>query len=272
MSYNKNKMISMTFFSLLHPYRKKIFFILFCIFFANVLALSIPWGVKMVIDDVLINKDSELLRRISISLFGILILRAVVSFFHRMTGNIVGEHVVCDLREKVYWHTRQLSLNTIKKITPAQILTRITGDVQSVRKFIFGDVIDLVYSILSAVLILSLLLWINAKLTLVALLMLPFFILFYMRLLPNLKKGYKSLSDISGKINARIQEVLNGIAVVRAFTNEHFEHENFCKKQGLFIETAKRNHFLNILLWIGIDVFTSLGTIGVLWLGGLDVI
>ncbi len=262
----------MTFLSLVKPYRKKILFILLYIFIVNILSLALPWGVKMVIDEVLINKDIRLLNFITMGLLVILCLRAVFSFLRRMSGSMLGENIVCDLRERVYDHTHKLSLRNIKKMTPSQILTRITGDVESIRRFIFGDVIDCIYSVLSVGIIIVVLLWINTRLTLSALLLLPFFTLFYFRLIPKLKVGFRQLRDINGELTSRVNEVLNGMAVVRSFTAEQYEKGIFARYQKKILEGARTNHFLNLSLWVGIDVFTSVGTIGVLWIGGLDVI
>jgi len=262
----------MTFFSLIQPYRKEISLTLFYIFIVNILSLALPWGIKIVIDDVLIHKDIKLLNYIILSLFVVLCLRSVFSFLRRISANMLGERIVCDSREKIYKHAHKLSLLNIKKITPSQILTRITGDVESIRRFISGDVIDCIYSALSIGIIITVLLWINSRLTLAALLLFPFFAVFYFRMIPTLKDGFKELRDISGKLTARVNEVLNGMAVVRSFTTEQYEQKKFSRYQQKILDVARKNHFLHLSLWIGIDVFTSMGTIGVLWIGGMDVL
>jgi len=262
----------MNFLSFIRPYRRRIAVTLFYILTANVLALALPWGIKMIIDDVLIRRDTRLLHLIIVILVGILILRSIFNFLRKITSNKIGEHIVCDLRERLYWHIHNLSLTSIKKITPAQILTRITGDVDSIRRFIFSDCIDFIYAVLSVGLISVVLLFINLRLTLTALLVLPLFTLMYLRLLPQLKTGYRRLRDVTGEMAARINEVLNGMNVVRVFTAENYEKRRFDRHQDKILKTANKNHFLNVSLWVAIEAFTSLGLIGVLWLGGMDVI
>lgn len=261
----------MTFYSFIKPYRKKIALTLFFILIVNLLSLALPWGIKMIIDDVLIDRDASLLAFIVLGLVGILFLQLVFNFFRKMMSNMIGEKIVCDLREKIYWHIQKISLASIKKITPPQILTRITGDVESIRRFIFGDAIECVYAVLSLGFVIAVLLWINMRLTLVALLALPLFAIMYFSVVPRLKEGYRLLRDVNGSLASRINEVLNGIAIVRVFTAERQENDLFSKRQKEIFDIAKKNHSLNVGLWTGIELFTSLGAIGVLWIGGMDV-
>ncbi|MCK5179334.1 MAG: ABC transporter ATP-binding protein, partial [Candidatus Omnitrophica bacterium] len=137
---------SITFRLLLKPYRAKIVLILTCILSANLLALVLPWVIKMIIDDILINKDARFLNRIMLALVGILFLRSLFSFLRTYMSSVVGERVVRDLRQKICEHIERLSLISINKISPAQILTRITQDVNSVRRFLFGDAIECIYA------------------------------------------------------------------------------------------------------------------------------
>lgn len=262
----------MTFYSFIKPYRSKITLTLFYILIANVLSLALPWGIKMIIDDVLVRRDTAFLNTIILSLIGILILQLGFNFLRKLMSNTIGERIVCDLREKIYWHIQKMPLGSIKKITPPQILTRITGDVESVRRFIFGDAIEFIYAVLSLGFIMGILLWLNLRLTLIALLALPLFALMYFRLVPRLKEGYRLLRDINGALASRINEVLNGMAVVRVFTAEQHEKTRFSRQQREIFRIATQNHSLNAGLWTGIDFFTSLGVISVLWIGGMDVI
>ncbi|MBU4333204.1 MAG: ABC transporter ATP-binding protein/permease [Candidatus Omnitrophica bacterium] len=262
----------MTFYSFIKPYRKRIALALFFILIANLLSLALPWSIKIIIDDVLINKNVQLLNIIIFALVGILILQLGFNFLRKMISNMIGEKIVCDLREKIYWHAQKMPLISIKKITPSQILTRITGDVESVRRFIFSDAIDFIYAILSLGFITIILLWINPRLTLVALLTLPIFSIMYFRILPRLKSGYKSLRDVNAKLASRVNEVLSGMAIVRIFTAEDHEKNKFTARQNEIMNIAKKNHSLNLSLWTAIDFFTTVGVIGVLWIGGLDVI
>ena len=262
---------SITFRLLLKPYRAKIVLILTCILSANLLALVLPWVIKMIIDDILINKDARFLNRIMLALVGILFLRSLFSFLRTYMSSVVGERVVRDLRQKICEHIERLSLISINKISPAQILTRITQDVNSVRRFLFGDAIECIYAFLNIGFIIVILSFLNIKLTLVSLSVLPLFAVIYFRLIPELKSRHSRLREMYGVLSSRMSEVLNGIRVVRSFAKDRNERQLFKLKQRDILSVAFRTHYLNSWLWVGIEFFTSLGVICILWIGGRDV-
>jgi subfamily B ATP-binding cassette protein MsbA len=262
----------MSFFSLIKPYRRGIFLTLVCIFLANILALFLPWGIKTIIDDVLREGNVPLLRAILLGLFGILVLRTGLNFFQKYTSSIIGERIVGDIRRELYWQVQRLSLAGIRTIAPSQILTRITGDVDSIRRFLFGDALDFIYSVFGVAGIVALLVWLNVRLTVVALLTLPFFIVIYIGMVPRLKDRYGRLRDAYGRMTSRVNEVLGGILTVRAFGGERHEKSRFDASQEAIFKIARRTHATNIALWMGAEFFTSAGVLGVLWLGGEDVV
>lgn len=262
----------MTFYSLIKPYRNKTLLTLLIVFIANFLSLALPWGIKMIIDDVLPHRDTHLLGLILLGLTGIVIVQLGFNFFRKIFSYSIGEKIVCDVKEKIFLHIQNISLGSIKKITPPQILTRITGDAESIRRFIFNDVVECIYAVLSLGFISVILLAINLRLTLIALFSLPMFALMYFRMVPRLEEGYGFFRDASGALSSRINEVLNGMAVVRVFTAEGHEQRRFSEQQKKIFQIAKKNQALNAGLWTGIDFFTSLGVLGVLWIGGIDVL
>jgi len=262
----------MSFLGLIKPYFKKITAVLLLIVMANLTALVMPWGVKMILDDALASQDIKLLSRVIFLLVVVLILHSILNFCRKVMANLIGERVICDLREGLFWKAHRIPLNCVKDITPSQILTRLTGDVEGVRRFIFGDIIDLAYAILRIGLVIAALLYINSKLTLTALCILPLFLFVYLRFLPTIKEGYTQLKEINGQMLARMHETVNGLSVIRTLTLEAHEQRQFSLRQGKIIRLANNIHRNNTALWVIIEVFTSLATIGILWLGGLEVI
>ncbi|NTV30285.1 MAG: ABC transporter ATP-binding protein, partial [Candidatus Omnitrophica bacterium] len=167
----------MSFLSLIQPYRRWILLVLACIFLTNILALCVPWGIKVIIDDVLRSRDLPLLRTTLWLLLAVLLIRTVLNFFHKYASSILGERIMGGLRQRLYSHAQRLALSSLQLVTPSQILARITGDVDSIRRFIFGDALDFVYSVFGAVGIVALLCWLNPRLAVIALGTLPFFAL-----------------------------------------------------------------------------------------------
>ncbi len=205
------------------------------------------------------------------ALVGVLFLRSIFSFLRTYLSALVGEKAVQDLRQKISKHIFLLSLISINKISPSQILTRITQDVDSLRRFLFGEAIESIYSFFNIGFIIFILFFVNERLTFVALFTLPLFGIIYFRLIPELKNRHSRLKELYGVLNSRMNEVLNGMRVVRSYAADRHEREMFDQKQRNIFKIAARTHYLNAWLWVGIEFFTSLGIIGILWIGGRDV-
>ncbi|MBN1869181.1 MAG: ABC transporter ATP-binding protein [Candidatus Omnitrophica bacterium] len=262
---------SITFCSLLSPYRARIAAVLFLMLSANLLALVLPWAIKIIIDDILTGKDADSLNLMMPALVAILGLRSVFGFLRAYLSGSTGERIVCDLRQEICDHIPRLSLTSINKISPAQILTRITQDVNSLRRFLFGDAVEFIYAFLNIGFIAAILSFVNVKLTVLSLSALPLFAVIYFLLIPELKNRHSRLRDMHGVLSSRFSEVLNGIRMVRSFAGNARERQLFETKQRDILSVATRTHYLHSWLWVGIEFFTSLGIIGILWIGGSDV-
>ncbi len=262
----------MNFISLIKPYQKRIAFILFCIFFSNLLSLALPWFIKIMLDRLLPAKDSFML---SVFIFGlgvVLLIRSLLNFLRKKQTAMLGEIMVYKLRADIFKHLRKISLRSLKHLTPAQILTRISVDTESVRAFIASDLAEFIYAMLSTVFIVCVLAWINIRLTIVAIAGLPLFAVFYFRVLPKLRCSYKLLKDSTADMVSGINEILCGMSVVRIFSGFAYEYHRFLKLQQNILKNAKDTYSFNALLWSGMDFFSSFGIVCILWMGGIEVI
>jgi len=243
-----------------------------CLFLSNLLALALPWAVKIIVDDVLPQKNSGLLFNLVLALGGIIAARSFLAFGKQYLADLAGERIIADIRRNSFAHIHNLSLAAIDRLSPAQIMARLTRDVEGVRRFIFGDALDFIYAVLNFGVIVTLLMTFNAQLTLVALLTLPLFAAVYLRFIPELKAWYQYLGEGHNALTARMNEVVNGMRTVRVLGAQPHEQRLFDVKQRDILALAARTHLLSALLWIGIEFFTSVGIVAVLWQGGNLVI
>ena len=262
----------MTFYSLLKPYKSKLFLVLACIFGVNLLALILPFCIKIIIDDVIVSGNIRLLYIVSGVLFLTICLKLFIAYQQKYIANITGEEVLFDLREKVYWHLLKLSMAQFKKFTPSQLIVRLTGDLESIRRFIFNDVFTSLHACMSLLIIFSILLFLNLKLTLLSLMIFPIFVGIYFKIYPKLKNNHKNLRESWGYLVSRMSEVIHGFATVRAFTGEKFEQYIFLKNKKLIMKQAIKAHHFNSGLWSLVEFFSTLGIIFVLFIGAQDVI
>ena len=262
----------MSFRKLIWKYRREVGLSLGFIFLANVSGLAVPWGMKLLLDEVLPHKNGALLKLLVLALAMILSAKAVFEYLRRYTGCMLGENMVYDLKEKIFSQLYRLPLGYIREKTPAEILTRFQADTESIRSFLFRDLIDSMYAAISFVLITVLLLWLNAPLTAVAALIFPFLALAYRRLLPKIRQGFSDFKKEAAHLTGRTSEVLHGMAMVRSLNAERYEEKLFGQRKNKILTVLQKNHAYSTALWAGIDFLTSAGVVLILWLGGREVL
>lgn len=172
------------FLSLLRPYRKQALLALVAIFITNLLSLAFPWAIKLIIDEVLVKKSLVLLNSLALVLVVVFILKSYFGFVREYLVALIGESVVRDLRQRIHWHLVRLSVRYVENTPKGVILSGIIGDVESVRKFLFGGALDFIYACFNLLFVLAILLILDWRLTLVSLIYLPVFGLTFFKLTP----------------------------------------------------------------------------------------
>ncbi|MEW5895792.1 MAG: ABC transporter ATP-binding protein [Candidatus Omnitrophota bacterium] len=262
----------MTLFSLVKPYSRSVLAILFFMLIANAAGLALPWGMKLIIDDALPGGAEKRFHLIMAGLLIALLLRVIFGYFRKYYGFTVGEKMVSDLRKRIYQEIHHKSLLSIKNFSPVQLLTRMTTDIECVRAFVLNEAVDFVYAVLNVVFIFILLLFMNWRLALLAGGIIPVFAAVYLRLFPAAKDCFRSFRESYAGLIERMNEVFNGMNIVRAFSAQEHEKKVFDRHQGHLFETALKAHRLNISLSMAVDFFTSIAILAILFFGGREIL
>jgi ABC-type multidrug transport system fused ATPase/permease subunit len=259
------------FLPLLRPYRNKVYLALLSILIANLLGLAFPWALKMIIDGVLVQKDVLKLNIIVLALVFVFMARFYFGFMREYLISLVGENVVCDLRNKFYWHLQRLSVGYMDNTTKGELISGIIGDAESIRKFLFGGAIDFVYAFFNVFFVLIILFVLDWRLTLVFLFYLPAFGLVFLKFSPRLKERYGLLRAKYAELTARLSEVFHGMRVVAGFAKEEEEAHKFRLKQQEIVRASLASEKLGIFLWMFAEFICSLGLVALIWLGAQAV-
>lgn len=263
--------IRQEFLSLLIPYKKKLFFAFIAILSTNLLGLAFPWSIKIIIDDVLAPKNVLLLNTLVISLVFVFILKAYFGYMCEYLISLVGENVVCDLRNKILWHLQRLSVKYIENTSTGKIISAVIGDVESIKKLLFGGALDFIYSFFNLFFVLIILLIMDWRLTLVSLIFLPAFGFTFLKLTPRLQEQHREVRDKYAELTSGINEVFSGIRIVTGFAKNEYEAERLNLKQKGIVKASLRGHRLGLVLWMGSEFISSLGLVTLLWFGSRAV-
>jgi subfamily B ATP-binding cassette protein MsbA len=259
------------FLSLLKPYKKKAFLAFLAILAANLLGLAFPWVIKLLIDEVLTKKNLFLLNSLAIGLVIVFILKFYFGFIREYLFSFIGESLVCDLRNKLYWHLQKLSVKYVENNPTGKIISGIIGDVESIKNFLFGGMIDFVYSFFNVLFVFIILCILDWQLTLLSLVFMPIFGLAFIKITPRLKGKHSLVREKYAELTARLNEVLSGIRIVAGLARDDYEADKFNFKQREIFKAAMKSHKLGILLWMGSESLSSLGLVAIIWFGSWRV-
>jgi ATP-binding cassette, subfamily B, multidrug efflux pump len=233
--------------------------------------LAAPQMVRLAIDRGLQPRRWQMVLVAVVGLVGIAVGRGVFNFLQGYLAERASQGVAFDLRDALFARIQRLSFSYYDQAQTGQLLTRLTNDVEQVRTFVGSGVIQLGASVTMLVGCAVLLFLINPALAGVALAtILPIFYvlkIFVTRVGPLFGKVQMAL----GRLNGVLQEDLQGLRVVRAFSGEAREAARYdeinreLRDLNLDVITAISNNFPFV------NLCANLGTIAVVGFGGLQV-
>ena len=227
------------------PYKKVLLLDLFCAFLTTGCDLILPMILKY-----LANKGTEDLASITVELIasvaGIyLVLRiidAIANYYMTRIGHVMGARIETDMRKDAFDHIQKLSDSYFNNTKVGQIMSRITNDLFDVTEFahhcpeeffIAGVKIFISFILLSRI---------NIALTTIIFIFIPLMVVFSMDKNVKMKKAFKKQRVQIGELNARLEDSLLGVRVVKAFANEEIEAEKFTQDNRKFLGTKKETY------------------------------
>jgi len=234
--------------------------------------LATPQFVRLLIDRGITAGEW---RWILLPVFGLLmvaVVRGLFSFLQGYLSEKIGQGIAFDLRNLIYEKLQNLSFSYHDRAQTGQLMTRVTSDVENVRTFAGQGFLILISSVLTlagAALILLLTEW---RLALVALSIIPVIFVILGFFIARVFPLFGSVQRRLAVLNTVLQENLAGVAVVKAFAQEPFEAARYERANQELL--AQNVNVVRVLAGSFPVIFlvSNLGTLGVIWVGGLQVI
>jgi ATP-binding cassette, subfamily B, bacterial len=181
--------------------------------------------------------------------------------------NIASENISRRLRDRLYDHLQHLPVAYHDKADAGDLIQRCTSDVEQVRGFLAGQIIDIMRAVFLICVVVPLLLWLNPWMALVALAGIPAIVVFSVIFFSRIRGAFKKADEAEGAMTTQLQENLTGIRVVRAFARQEFESEKFAARNGRFRDLQRRLIGHMSIYWASTDLLTLAQTGAVVMLG-----
>ncbi|MBU9752315.1 SAV1866 family putative multidrug efflux ABC transporter [Staphylococcus aureus] len=256
------------------PYKYRIFATIIVGIIKFGIPMLIPLLIKYAIDGVINNhalttdeKVHHLTIAIGIALFIFVIVRPPIEFIRQYLAQWTSNKILYDIRKKLYNHLQALSARFYANNQVGQVISRVINDVEQTKDFILTGLMNIWLDCITIIIALSIMFFLDVKLTLAALFIFPFYILtvyvFFGRLRKLTRERSQALAEVQGFLHERVQ----GISVVKSFAIEDDEAKNFDKKNTNFLTRALKHTRWNAYSFAAINTVTDIGPIIVIGVG-----
>ena len=195
---------------------------------------------------------------VGLALVALNLLSGVFSFCKSRTQAIAGENVSLTLRERLYAHIQHLPFSYHVKAETGDLVQRCTSDVETVRRFLAMQLMQVVNAVLMIGTALFYLLRENMRITLISMVLVPALFLFAWLFFKMVIKNFKLADEAEGKMSAVLQENLTGVRVVRAFGQQEYEVEKFERANGELRRKNQRICNLLAVYWATSDAISMI--------------
>ncbi|QHJ69326.1 ABC transporter ATP-binding protein [Planococcus halotolerans] len=199
-----------------------------------ILELAFPVAVQYFIDELLPSGEWSTIVTVSILLLAVFLLSTFLQYIVSFLGHKLGINIETDMREELFTHVQRQSFRFFDNIKTGHIMSRITNDLFDIGELAHHGPEDFFIAIMTFFGAFGIMFWINPKLALVTLIVVPFLV--WLITYCNIKMN-SAWSNMYGKIadvNGRVEDSVSGARVVQSFTNEEFEINRFKKDNGSF--------------------------------------
>ena len=235
------------------------------------LELLQPWLVKIAIDHHILVGDWPGLTRVASAylacLLGLYGLRVAASYLTQL----LGQRVMHDLRAALFAHLQGQDAAFFDKSPVGRLMTRVLTDVEAISELFASGAMAVVSDVLTLGGIVVLMLLLNWELALVTFALVPVLTLgaAYFRL--KARDSYRAVRTRLARLNAFLQESLQGMAVIQLFARERREAELFGRLNADLRRAQFRSTFFDALLYAGVEAIGSMAVALLLWYGGGQV-
>ena len=252
------------------PYKLNFLFVSFAAVLISFFSIFNQYLLKIAVDDFITPKDYEGLVTIISIMLGILLFQVTFQFLFVFFTNLLGQKVVFDIRTKLFSKIISFKMSYYNKSSVGRLVTRTVNDMETIASIfsqgLFMIVADLIlmFSVLSVMLILSL------KLSLIIFLVLPFILVATRLFQMAMKVAFNQVRNEVANLNSFVQERLSGIKEIQIFNRQLIEYDNFKKINERHKQAWLKTVWYNSIFFPISEISTSI-TVGlIVWYAGFN--
>ena len=249
---------------------KKMAFASILTIIVSLIALPIPLLMKYIIDTLIPDKNFRLLNHVILLLASIQLVKLLISFLTNYYFNILNQEVLLTLKNDLFKKILSLPLSFFDSSQTGYIMSRI-GEVNSLGIFFSSSAVRILIAIFEFVFCLFILLYMHWKLTLVSLLILPFFYFITKHYSHGIRKASRDVFEKGALLSRQFQESIAGIEVIKTFASEERESQKVRRNLADYMRSSIITNIIQSISGEGLALLGAMGSFIVLWYGGSEI-
>jgi len=254
------------------PYRTAIATVLVTIPLVAACRLAQPWIIKLAIDGHITTGRLAGLEGIALAFLGVLLAESLFSFLQVYLLQSVGQRVMADMREELYRHVMRLPVSWFDRVPTGSAVTRLTSDVEVLGEMFASGIITIVGDVMLLAGIISVMLWMNLKLSLVTFSILPLLLYVAWAFRRRMRQSFREVRARLGRLNAFLAECIGGVSIIQAFGREHDEERRFSDLNASYRDANMPVIFWDASLYAIVEALSSIAVALIIWYGGGEIL
>lgn len=241
--------------------------------------LITPLLIKYILDDIVGNealsvdeKTTQLVVVMSIIAVVFLVLRPPIEYYRQYFAQWTASKILYDIRDRLFTHIQKLSFKYYSNTKAGEVISRVINDVEQTKTFVITGLMNLWLDMATIVIAVIIMLTMDVSLTIVSLVLFPFYAFSIKYFFGNLRSLTRKRSQALAGVQSYLHERVQGMPVIKSFAIEDEEQKRFDEQNSNFLSKALEHTKWNAKAFAVVNTITDVAPLLVIGFSGYQVI
>jgi len=254
------------------PHMLKFILAMLCMLMVGAITSSLAFLVKPALDEIFINKNGKMLVWIPTFVVILYLLKGVCNYSQTILMSFIGQRIIADLRNSLYWQIQRQSLAFFTKHPTGMLMSRITNDVSYIQGAVSEAVTSLLRDSSTLIFLVFVVFYRDWQLAIIGMLVFPVTIFPIAKFGEKMRQVATRTQATMGSLNTLLQETIAGTRIVKAFGREDYENQRFAQKNEHLFKLTLKTVSVSALSSPFMEFLGGIGIGAILFYGGSQVI
>ena len=227
-----------------------------------------PYILINTVDDYILSQDKVGLLNYTLLMLGILLIEVMLQFTFIYFANWVGQHIIRDIRAKIFRHILQFRMAYFDKNSVGRLVTRVVSDIETIAAFFSNGVFTILSDILKMLAVTIVMFILNWRLALITIAVLPILVYATKLFQVAIKATFQEVRNQVANLNGFVQERVTGMKIVQLFNRENIEYQNFKEINDKHKKAHVKTIWYYSVFFPIAEILSSIGIGLIVWFGG----